>query len=141
MLLHRAIPAMGKSVLPYEQAYNDLTTAVARAKLACRKLKTKSSKVAKFTKHKQLGRPAGSKDTKPRKKKSRVESLPVHSGSSESMAYSDPFNHMFCAGFNESAFCEATGCFLPEIRFNRALTDSPTDVTKGPPCWELPLPC
>ena len=147
---------MGKSVLLYEQIYNDLTAAVARAKQACRKRKSSPSKIAAPDK-KQRGRPKGSKDTVPRQVKAKVQ---VQSGSSdcvsESMACSVS-NQVFCSVFNQSAISETAACFPPqsEIKFfdtlvvndfptetskDLAVNDFPTETSKDPSCWELPLP-
>lgn len=147
MLLHRAIPAMGKSVLPYEQAYNDLTTAVARAKKACRKRRKKSQEEFKTAKYicetaddkNRRGRPKGSKDIVPRKKRSIVRSLNVHPGrSSIPVACSDTD---LILRFGVAPYETEAGA-PPEITIfdMHGVSKSQMDLNQDPPCWELPLP-
>ena len=129
---------MGKQVLLYEQIYNDLTAAVARAKQACRKQKSKPSKIAAPDK-KQRGRPKGSKDTLPRKARANVQTVNVRSGSSdcviESMACSDSWQISY-SRFSQSEPCEAEIKIFDML----PLSDPQTDKPQDPPCWELPLP-
>ncbi len=145
--------AMGKNVLLFEQVYNDLTTAVARAKQACRKRRKKSLKMVEAANHmsptahdkQHRGRPKGSKDTVPRKKRSNVRPPNVPSESSDSgshsisVAYSgtDPIVRCGVAPY------EAEACVPPETTIfdMHKASLSPLDTNQDPPCWELPIPC
>ncbi len=134
---------MGKQVLLYEQIYNDLTAAVAKAKQACRKQKSKPLKIAAPDK-KQRGRPKGSKDTLPRKARANVQTVNVRSGSSdcviESMACSDSWQISY-SRFSQSEPCEAAAYFQTQSEIKMLpLSDPQTDIPQDPPCWELPLP-
>ena len=137
---------MGRSVLLYEQVYNDLTAAVARAKQACRKhiLKPSTIVTAVDKKHNR-GRPKGSKDTVPRKTKSNVHTIPAPSGSSNCQSVSmvcSATNQIFCAGFDQAAPYEAAYSFTTEseLSFIHGAIISPTALPHDPACWELPLP-
>ncbi len=139
-------------MLLYEQVYNDLTAAVARAKEACRKRKIQPSKIAAPNK-KRRGRPKGSKDTMPRKMKAKVQTVTIQSGSDCVPEYMEcpDMNKMFFCGLNYSAPYEAATCFLPECEINffdmqvnffdmQRISDSPAYLPQDPPCWELPIP-
>jgi hypothetical protein len=134
---------MGKGILLYEQVYNDLTAAVARAKQACRKRPLKPSTIVAEDKKHQRGRPKGSKDTVPRKKtqKSNVHTvISAPSGSSDCRSITD-MNQIFCAGFDQVAPYEAADCFPTETTIFLGVSHSPTALPQDPACWELPLPC
>jgi hypothetical protein len=150
---------MGRAVHLYEQAYNDLTAAVKRAKQACRTRtrkpsttttnSSKSTTLINASSAKQVrGRPKGSKDSIPRRKKSNaesLESLPLRSEEgieSESTEHSDS-NKILHSGFDQSKSHGETAGFPPDTFLidGHTVGDHPNVVNKDPACWELPLPC
>ena len=138
--------AIGMRLSLYEQVYNDLTAAVARAKEACRKRKIQPPKIVAPNKN-HRGRPKGSKDNVPRKIKAKVQTATVQSGGSdcvpESMACRE-MNQIFFCELNHSAPYEAAPCILPESEVEifdmLRVCDTPAYSPKDPPCWELPIP-
>ncbi len=156
---------MGRSgLLLYEQAYNDLTEAVKRAKQVCRKRKPKiknaatASVLASVTVDPmnpvkpQRGRPKGSKDTLPRKVRANANSLTQNSVSFMSK-YTDhtPQCQIYYQPNGETAAHIGPCADEPCVPVNNdvagqysqisMLSDSPIEIVERPSCWDLPIPC
>jgi hypothetical protein len=148
---------MVRGVLLYEQVYNDLTAAVRRAKLACRRPKIVKNPVAspKADKKNPRGRPKGSKDTVPRRKKAPTQCFNLHTESltqcftlhpgsfdyrSATMTSSDSNRNRISEVNQYDATCIPPE--IPHLEFGMYGTcEYPVESLQDPPCWELPLPC
>jgi hypothetical protein len=158
----------------YARVYDDLTAAVKRAKQACTKKSLKSLKAANtsesvgpMNQKPQRGRPKGSKDTLPRKRKEplklptiiSVTSVSVHTWcplQNQGMGLYQPLQ-AGTADLTTSTVDHAYPCAEMDRGGNDAMThhetqsilflrygypsDSPSDMSDGPPCWKLPIPC
>ncbi len=134
---------MVNGVTLFEQACNDLTAAVARAKQACRLKKGTPSKNVSHIK-KQRGRPKGSKDSAPRKQKTKTHKLSVHPGTSVcpplASSYTDPtaFELLDHSLSHQVDVYFESDCAVLEMQ---EVADSVTELIPDPPCWELLIPC
>ncbi len=157
----------------YEQVCDDLTAAVKRAKQACRNLKPKTLQSAKTSisvspmnqQKPSRGRPKGSKDTLPRKKKESSKlpannpdiSVLKHTGcprQSQDMYLHQPLpvgmalKTSTVEPADSSAEMDRSGndCMARQkihvvISARNVITsDSATNIIDDPPCWKLPIP-
>jgi hypothetical protein len=156
----------------YEQVYDDLTAAVKRVKQACRNCKPKTLQAAKTSisvspmnqQKPSRGRPKGSKDTLPRKKKESSK-LPTNSPDISALKHTEcprPSQDMYLhqpVGMalktstvepaDSSAEMDRSGndCMARQkmhtmISAQKVITsDAATNIIDDPPCWTLPIPC